>query len=329
MSAPEYRGRHRPPAGRHRAPRSTRTHESTGSSLPKFAGSGYLLPTAAAATLVLTATGAHIGSDCRRPQRRPTPPPRLTASSVVTEDAIERDVLERSGRDSSRDSRPSPAPTSSTPARRAAPTCRRPPTPQERAQAAADAAAAKPTADAAAAQAQAQAQTDAAAQQKAQAEAAAAAAHNWVPFMGGGYQLTSGFGMRWGSMHPGQDFAVPVGTPVKSMSTGTVIFAGWQGGYGNKVEIQYWDGTVSWFAHNSKLLVTQGENVTPGEVVSLSGNTGHSTGPHVHVEIHPQRRLPGPAPPVAQEDRRDAVRRSPVTRSASRSGALRRAFRAW
>ena len=88
-------------------------------------------------------------------------------------------------------------------------------------------------------------------------------------------------------MHPGQDFAVPVGTPVKAMSTGTVIFAGWQGGYGNKVEIQYWDGTVSWFAHNSKLLVTQGENVTPGRARLESGNTGHSTGPHVHVEIHP------------------------------------------
>ena len=114
--------------------------------------------------------------------------------------------------------------------------------------------------------------------------------------MGGGYQLTSGFGMRWGSMHPGQDFAVPVGTPVKSMSTGTVIFAGWQGGYGNKVEIQYWDGTVSWFAHNSRLLVRKGENVAPGEVVSLSGNTGHSTGPHVHVEIHPNDG--SPVPPI-------------------------------
>jgi murein DD-endopeptidase MepM/ murein hydrolase activator NlpD len=94
--------------------------------------------------------------------------------------------------------------------------------------------------------------------------------------------------MRWGSMHPGQDFAVPVGTPVKAMSSGTVIFAGWQGGYGNKVEIQYWDGTVSWFCHNSKLVVSQGEKVTPGELVSMSGNTGHSTGPHIHVEIHPQ-----------------------------------------
>ena len=288
MSDAAYRGRHRPPAGRHR---SARTHESTGSSLPRFVGSGYLLPTAAAATLVLTATGAHIGGTAGAPSASAAPATSLTASGLVTEDAIERDVIERSGRDSARASALTgtdsfdPADSGRADQLDAADAA-------DRTQAQADAAAAKAAADAAAAQAQVQAQVqaqaDAAAQQKAQANAAAAAAHNWVPFIDGGYQLTSGFGMRWGSMHPGQDFAVPVGTPVKAMSSGTVIFAGWQGGYGNKVEIQYWDGTVSWFCHNSKLLVTQGEKVTPGELVSMSGNTGHSTGPHIHVEIHPQ-----------------------------------------
>ena len=291
MSDAAYRGRHRPPAGRHRAARSARTHESTGSSLPRFAGSGYLLPTAAAATLVLTATGAHIGGTADAPSASAAPATSLTASGLVTEDAIERDVIERSGRDSARASGLTgtdsfdTADSGRSDQQDAADAA-------DRTQAQADAAAAKAPADAAAAQAQVQAQVqaqaDAAAQQKAQADAAAAAAHNWVPFIYGGYQLTSGFGMRWGSMHPGQDFAVPVGTPVKAMSSGTVIFAGWQGGYGNKVEIQYWDGTVSWFCHNSKLVVTQGEKVTPGELVSMSGNTGHSTGPHIHVEIHPQ-----------------------------------------
>ena len=291
MSDAAYRGRHRPPAGRHRAARSARTHESTGSSLPRFAGSGYLLPTAAAATLVLTATGAHIGGTADAPSASAAPATSLTASGLVTEDAIERDVIERSGRDSARASGLTgtdsfdTADSGRSDQQDAADAA-------DRTQAQADAAAAKAAADAAAAQAQVQAQVqaqaDAAAQQKAQADAAAAAAHNWVPFIDGGYQLTSGFGMRWGSMHPGQDFAVPVGTPVKAMSSGTVIFAGWQGGYGNKVEIQYWDGTVSWFCHNSKLVVTQGEKVTPGELVSMSGNTGHSTGPHIHVEIHPQ-----------------------------------------
>ena len=291
MSDAAYRGRHRPPAGRHRAARSARTHESTGSSLPRFAGSGYLLPTAAAATLVLTATGAHIGGTADAPSASAAPATSLTASGLVTEDAIERDVIERSGRDSARASGLTgtdsfdTADSGRADQQDAADAA-------DRTQAQADAADAKAAADAAAAQAQVQAQVqaqaDAAAQQKAQANAAAAAAHNWVPFIDGGYQLTSGFGMRWGSMHPGQDFAVPVGTPVKAMSSGTVIFAGWQGGYGNKVEIQYWDGTVSWFCHNSKLVVTQGEKVTPGELVSMSGNTGHSTGPHIHVEIHPQ-----------------------------------------
>ncbi len=93
--------------------------------------------------------------------------------------------------------------------------------------------------------------------------------------------------MRWGSMHPGQDFAVPVGTPIRALSSGTVVFAGWSGGYGNKVEIRYWDGTLSWYAHNSRLNVRTGQDVSVGQTVSFSGNTGHSTGPHLHLEIHP------------------------------------------
>jgi murein DD-endopeptidase MepM/ murein hydrolase activator NlpD len=282
LSSPAYAGRHRPPAGRHRAARPARTTRDTATSLPRFAGSGYLLPTAAAATLVLTATGAHLGGAAAPPATAASSTG-LTASGTATEDAIERDVLERAARDDDRSSALSgtdAVPAGEDETENAA-------TAQARAQADAAAAAdAKAAADASAAQEQAQA--DAEAQQKKQNdEQAKAAAHSWVPFLGGGYQLTSGFGMRWGSMHPGQDFAVPVGTQVKSMSSGTVVFAGWQGGYGYKVEIQYWDGTVSWFCHNSKLLVKQGENVVPGEVVSLSGSTGHSTGPHVHVEIHP------------------------------------------
>lgn len=283
MSDAAYRGRHRPPAGRHRATRTTRTE--TGSTLPKFAGSGYLLPTAAAATLVLTATGAHIGSAAGAPTAGA--PTALTASSSPTQDSIERDVLERAARSDSRNSALTgtdailPSDTGRADLQKAADSA-------DRADAVADAAAEKAASDAAAA---AQAKADAAAQ-----EAKVNAAHSWVPFINTGYQLTSGFGMRWGSMHPGQDFAVPTGTPVKSMSSGTVIFAGWQGGYGNKVEIQYWDGTVSWYCHNSKLLVRQGESVTPGEVVSMSGNTGHSTGPHIHVEIHPNDA--NPVPPI-------------------------------
>ena len=91
-----------------------------------------------------------------------------------------------------------------------------------------------------------------------------------------------------GRMHPAQDLAAPTGTPVLSMSTGTVIFSGWSNeGYGYMVKIRYWDGTVSWFAHNSRLLVSVGEQVAPGQKVAYSGNTGNSTGPHLHLEIHP------------------------------------------
>ncbi|HKX65962.1 MAG TPA: M23 family metallopeptidase [Intrasporangium sp.] len=114
-----------------------------------------------------------------------------------------------------------------------------------------------------------------------------ALAQRWIaPFHG--YTLTSGYGWRWGRMHPAQDLAAPTGTPVHSLSTGTVIFSGWSNeGYGYMVKIRYWDGTVSWFAHNSRLLVSVGEQVTPGQKVSYSGNTGNSTGPHLHLEIHP------------------------------------------
>jgi murein DD-endopeptidase MepM/ murein hydrolase activator NlpD len=144
--------------------------------------------------------------------------------------------------------------------------------------------------------AEAKAQADeAAAEQAAQAKAKAdakkkralALAHRWVIPVSS-YTLTSGFGFRWGKMHPAQDLACPIGTPVHALSTGTVIFAGWSTeGYGYMVKIQYWDGTVSWMAHNSRLLVSIGDKVVPGQTVSYSGSTGNSTGPHVHLEIHP------------------------------------------
>lgn len=127
------------------------------------------------------------------------------------------------------------------------------------------------------------------------AEAARKKAQRWVsPIVH--YTLTSGFGWRWGRMHPAQDLGVPVGTAVHALSSGTVIFSGWSSeGYGYLVQIRYWDGTVSWFAHNSRVVVSVGQKVTPGQLVSYSGNTGHSTGPHLHLEIHPNGA--GPVPP--------------------------------
>ena len=98
---------------------------------------------------------------------------------------------------------------------------------------------------------------------------------------------TSGFGYRWGRLHAGEDFAVSVGTPLASMSTGKVDFAGPISGYGILVRIRYWDGTISYYGHMSSVSVNKGDSVDPGQVVGRSGNTGHSTGPHLHLEIHP------------------------------------------
>lgn len=157
------------------------------------------------------------------------------------------------------------------------------------------------TATETATEAQAAADRDAAAKAAATAETqrqqAIAAAHRWVSPVAG-YTLTSGFGFRWGKMHPAQDLACPPGSAVHALSSGTVVFAGWSTeGYGNFVKIRYWDGTVSWMAHNSRLIVSVGDQVSPGQLVAYSGSTGHSTGPHVHLEIHPDGGAPVPPLP--------------------------------
>ncbi|MGA1600954.1 MAG: LysM peptidoglycan-binding domain-containing protein [Prochlorothrix sp.] len=100
--------------------------------------------------------------------------------------------------------------------------------------------------------------------------------------------LTSGYGWRWGRMHKGIDIAAPVGTPIVAASNGVVTFAGWNsGGYGNLVEIQHPDGTVTLYAHNSRILVRPGQRVGQGQQIAEMGSTGYSTGPHLHFEIHP------------------------------------------
>ena len=103
------------------------------------------------------------------------------------------------------------------------------------------------------------------------------------PLAGG--VLTSGFGYRWGTNHNGVDWGVPTGTAVKASSGGTVIRAGWFSGYGICVDIQHPNGTMTRYAHLSKALVSVGQKVTQGEQIARSGNTGDSTGPHLHFEI--------------------------------------------
>lgn len=103
------------------------------------------------------------------------------------------------------------------------------------------------------------------------------------PISGGTF--TSGFKMRWGRMHKGVDWACPIGTAVKASSAGTVVGAGWVSGYGYCVTISHSDGRQTRYAHLSKILVSTGQSVSQGEKIALSGNTGRSTGPHVHFEI--------------------------------------------
>ncbi|MEU0631816.1 M23 family metallopeptidase [Streptomyces sp. NPDC005989] len=107
------------------------------------------------------------------------------------------------------------------------------------------------------------------------------------------YELSASFGndgSRWAHKHSGQDFAVPIGTKVEAAHSGTVVKAGPNGGgdgpaYGNAVVIKHANGTYSQYAHLSKIEVRIGEAVKTGEKIALSGNTGNSSGPHLHFEI--------------------------------------------
>lgn len=99
--------------------------------------------------------------------------------------------------------------------------------------------------------------------------------------------VSSGYGPRWGRMHRGIDIAAPTGTPVVAAASGVVSYSGWHnGGYGNLVDIKHPDGSLTRYAHNSQVLVQQGQKVEQGQLIALVGSTGRSTGPHSHFEIH-------------------------------------------
>ena len=100
--------------------------------------------------------------------------------------------------------------------------------------------------------------------------------------------LSSGYGWRWGRMHKGIDIAAPIGTPIMAAASGEVIFAGWNsGGYGNLVKLQHSDGSVTFYAHNHRVVVHKGQKVKQGQLIAEMGSTGRSTGPHLHFEIRP------------------------------------------
>lgn len=97
--------------------------------------------------------------------------------------------------------------------------------------------------------------------------------------------VTSEFGWRWGRRHEGLDIGLSIGTDVMAADGGEVVFAGTKGGYGKCVIIDHGAGIKTLYAHNSKLYVTKGEKVYKGQVIAASGNTGVSTGPHLHFEV--------------------------------------------
>ena len=97
--------------------------------------------------------------------------------------------------------------------------------------------------------------------------------------------VVSGFGMRWGRMHEGIDIGCAYGTPNRAAAAGTVIYAGWLGGYGNLVVVDHGNGLSTAYAHASSILVGVGQTVAQGQTVSLVGSTGHATGPHLHFEV--------------------------------------------
>jgi murein DD-endopeptidase MepM/ murein hydrolase activator NlpD len=131
-------------------------------------------------------------------------------------------------------------------------------------------------------------QSEAQAQSQAQAGSGSAAP---APAATGGFiwpvsgPITSPFGMRWGTLHPGIDIGVPSGTPVHAANSGTVIWCGWMSGYGNLVMIDHHNGLVTLYGHNTSVAVSCNQQVSQGQVVSYSGCTGFCTGPHVHFEV--------------------------------------------
>ena len=99
--------------------------------------------------------------------------------------------------------------------------------------------------------------------------------------------VSSPYGLRFDGteFHQGIDIAAEMGTPIVATADGVVTAAGWNGGYGNMVDVDHGGGIVTRYGHASALAVTVGQQVRRGEVIAYVGSTGHSTGPHVHYEV--------------------------------------------
>ena len=97
--------------------------------------------------------------------------------------------------------------------------------------------------------------------------------------------VVSGFGMRWGRMHEGIDIGVGYGTPIHAAASGTVVYSGWMGGYGNFVIIDHGGGMATAYGHQSSIAAGNGQSVSQDQVIGYVGCTGHCFGPHLHFEV--------------------------------------------
>ncbi|MEU2611626.1 M23 family metallopeptidase [Micromonospora sp. NPDC007271] len=111
-----------------------------------------------------------------------------------------------------------------------------------------------------------------------------------------GYDFKYPYGMRWGKLHSGIDLVAPEGTPYVAIHDGTVTKAGWFGGYGYTVIVEHPDGSEAIYGHSSEVNVKQGQQVKAGDQLGLVGNTGHSYGAHLHLEIHVKGQPLDPVP---------------------------------
>ena len=97
--------------------------------------------------------------------------------------------------------------------------------------------------------------------------------------------ITSPFGWRWGRMHEGIDIGVGYGTPIHAAAAGTIIYCGWESGYGNLTVIDHGGNLATAYGHQSSIAVTCGQQVDQGQVIGYVGCTGHCFGPHLHFEV--------------------------------------------
>jgi murein DD-endopeptidase MepM/ murein hydrolase activator NlpD len=115
----------------------------------------------------------------------------------------------------------------------------------------------------------------------------------------GSLAVSSGFGFRytpWPEFHRGLDLVADYGETVHATAAGTIASAGWDGGFGNKVDIDHGNGYHTWYAHLSRIDVHVGQRVVKGEAIAAVGSTGASTGPHLHYQLMRDGEAIDPAP---------------------------------